>query len=149
MGFLCKKGLVLSGRKYMPGDIIPGSAVLSNRASTLVNSGCIARLEDGIAASPEAVEDGIKIEIPVLAEEGTIPIYLTADELAQVFTIMQSTAKGAANLLKEVTSEDMLLLITASDSRSAVQKAATEQAARISAGAANDGGIAASATTTG
>lgn len=59
----------------------------------------------------------------------TIPV--RADEIQQVFSIMQMGAEEGAKEITQVNSENVLILLHAADSRKTIKNAAKEQADRL------------------
>ena len=61
-GFICTKGLALSGVEYKPGDHIPAEAVLPNRVRALINQSYITREgEDPTESRKAGSTDGAKL----------------------------------------------------------------------------------------
>lgn len=59
-------------------------------------------------------------------------IQVAAEEIRQVFSIMQLNADKGARAIADVTSDNVLVLLHAADSRKAIKNAAKEQADKLS-----------------
>lgn len=68
------------------------------------------------------------VTIPVDADDGTIEVSMTPEQLLVVIAILQLTADDAAKAVKELTEEAQLILIHRLDTRKTVKEAAQNRA---------------------
>lgn len=138
MSYVCVKPITLLGNAYMPGDLIQDGHILPTRERALLRTGCIAEVT-GAAELPVAelvqVETGeeVTFSVPVIQEvDGdtaqVMSVPLTEGDVQHIFSIMQMNAEEAAKAVKDVTSENVLIVLHAADSRNTVKKAAKSQA---------------------
>lgn len=141
MSYVCVKPITLLGTAYMPGDLIRDGHILPTRERALLRTGCIAEVT-GAAELPVAelvqVETGeeVTFSVPVIQEiDGdtaqVMSVPLTEGDMQQVFTIMQMNADEAAKAIKDVKSENILVVLHATDSRVTVKRAAKSQAEEL------------------
>ena len=137
MSYICRKTLTISGVLYNPGDIIEDGVILPDRIRSLKTIGMISEMgENGDipAAKPSDVsvsEDTNTIDISVKVEKGYIELPMTAEEIKKVFSVLQMNNTDSVNSIKEIESENVLILIHAIDGRKSVQNAAKERAGII------------------
>lgn len=137
MSYICRKTLTISGVLYNPGDIIEDGVILPDRIRSLKTIGMISEMGDYSdipVAKPSVVsvsEDTNTIDISVKVEKGYIELPLTAEEIKKVFSVLQMNNTDSVNSIKEIESENVLILIHAIDGRKSVQNAAKERAGII------------------
>lgn len=122
------------GKKYFIGDEVPEEDVIN--LTVHESQGTLAAIKYDQNIIPEAAENR-KVMIPVIRDgEGDVAdvlsIPLTEGEIQHVFSIMQMTADKAIAAMEDIGSEDVLIVLHASDSRSAVKKAAKKRAEQLS-----------------
>lgn len=137
MSYICRKTLTISGVLYNPGDIIEDGVILPDRIRSLKTIGMISEMGDYSdipAAKPSVIsvsEDTNTIDISVKVEKGYIELPLIAEEIKKVFSVLQMNNTDSVNSIKEIESENVLILIHAIDGRKSVQNAAKERAGII------------------
>ena len=137
MSYICRKTLTISGVLYNPGDIIEDGVILPDRIRSLKTIGMIGEMGDysDISATKPSVvsvsEDTNTIDISVKVEKGYIELPMTAEEIKKVFSVLQMNNTDSVNSIKEIESENVLILIHAIDGRKSVQNAAKERAGII------------------
>lgn len=137
MSYICRKTLTISGVLYNPGDIIEDGVILPDRIRSLKTIGMISEMGDYSdipAAKPSVVsasENTNTIDISVKVEKGNIELPMTAEEIKKVFSVLQMNNTDSVNSIKEIESENVLILIHAIDGRKSVQNAAKERAGII------------------
>ena len=139
MQYICQKQLTVGGVTYYPGKIIPDGAILPERSGKLLRSGYLADLkgpgeaQDGLLeVAGRDADGGGMLLIPVKGSgEETVAVPVTPGEILQVFSIMQLGAEEGARMIADVTSENVLILLHAADSRKMVKNAAKEQAGKL------------------
>ena len=134
MSYLCRKGLNIYGVAYKPGDVIPCGVILPNRVRTLTAVGMISEVAENtetpvVNSQPVAsVPELSTITIPVKGENGDITLNVTPDEVQEVFSLLQMTANEGIAAIGKIKSDNVLILIHATDTRKTVQNAAKERA---------------------
>ena len=134
MSYVCVKPITLLGNNYKPGELIRDGHILPTRERALLRTGCIAEVT-GATEFPVAelvqVETGeeVTFSVPVIQEiDGdtaqVMSVPLTEGDMQQVFAIMQMNADEAAKAIKDVKSENILVVLHATDSRVTVKRAA-------------------------
>lgn len=120
--YIAKKPCTFAGQDFLIGDPVPEELVLKSRVPNLIKTGVLEEV------AVEAQEGIVKNIIPVHAEEGDLLLEVTAEELVQVFDVLQATAEEAKTIIDGITSNDVLILLDVSDSRKAVKKLVKERA---------------------
>lgn len=141
MSYICRKTLTISGVLYNPGDIIEDGVILPDRIRSLKTIGMISEIGDYsdipatkpsvISVSEDTNTIDNTIDISVKVEKGYIELPMTADEIKKVFSVLQMNNTDSVNSIKEIESENVLILIHATDGRKSVQSAAKERAGII------------------
>lgn len=140
--FVCKKPIMLSGRTFSYGEVIPDGFVLPGRVLALIRSNYIAEI-GGDAPMSELTETSTRpfqnengdtiITIPIEAKEGTLEVITSSQTVITIFKILQKKVEDAKKDIAEMDDLDALLILRVVDSRNGVQKAAEERAVQISA----------------
>lgn len=139
MQYICIKQLTAGKKTYYPGDMIPDHVILPERSRKLIRNGYLSECNNDaiqmpIAESihPLAAEDSISFPMKVYGEGGKeIEILLSLDEVQQVFSILQMSAEEGVKQIAKVKSENVLVLLHATDSRKTIKNAAREQAEKV------------------
>lgn len=133
MSYICRKGLNISGVQYKPGELIPDGVILTNRIRPLMAVGAISEVENtvipavGISQPDTAVSELSTVSIPVKSESGNIMLEMTPDEVRTVFAVLQMTANEGITAIGKIESDNVLIMIHATDSRKTIQNAAKER----------------------
>lgn len=151
MRLIANKPCSFGGRKFYIGDEIPASFVTdakmqekmriitiennsfgksSAQSSALFTQG---QVEAMIAEAVEEVKTKSVVTIAVkgAVDEQFTAISARAEEIQQVFSILQLNAEEGAKVIADVHSENVLILLHAADSRKTVKNAAKEQADKL------------------
>lgn len=141
MSYVCVKPITLLGNNYKPGELIQDGHILPSRERALVRTGCIAEVTGGPelpVAELVQVKTGeeVTFSVPVVQESDgdtaqVMGVPLTEGDMQQVFCIMQMNADEAAKAIKDVKSENILVVLHATDSRVTVKRAAKSQAEEL------------------
>lgn len=115
MKLFARKPCSFSGKKFFIGDEIPSDYVSDPKAQEKMgvlvvveeNSGNADSVEGGALLPPSST----LVSVPILAEEGIVSVEITPEELVEVVTIIQMSDEELAEKVKEIDSEDQLLLI--------------------------------------
>ena len=143
MSYLCRKGLNISGVAYKPGDVIPDGVILPNRVRTLTAVGMISEVAENtetpvVNSQPVVpVPELSTITIPVKGENGDITLEVTPEEVQEVFSLLQMTANEGITAIGKIESDNVLILIHATDTRKTMQNAAKERADILSSAESN------------
>ncbi len=135
MQYVCRKRLTAGGMVYHAGAILPDGVILPERSGKLLKSGYIAELDQGAGQDKRETADG---KVPVALFGGTdrgITVLLSPKELNLAFSIMQMNAEDSGKAIADITSENVLVLLHAADSRKKVKEAAKKQADKLISGA--------------
>lgn len=142
MAYIVKKPMNLAGKRRIIGEVLSDEEINLTRVYSLVQSGYLAE----VGNMSESVHnfDTIKERMNVTQKEGmsmiNVPIKqgndsfeleLTAEDVVQVFEILQETVEVATERIKEIEKEEVLILIDATDNRKGVKASAVEQAKKI------------------
>ena len=134
MSYVCMKTLNISGKTYKPGEIILDGEILPNRIRSLKTVGMISEVgeDNGAPAvnlqSVTSVPELSTILIPVKGENGDISLNVTPQEVQEVFSLLQMNAGEGIAEIGKVESDNVLILIHATDTRKTIQNAAKERA---------------------
>lgn len=106
----------------------------------------LAELQEHVAemeeTEPGTYDGMIQINVKGTVDEQLITISARSEEIQQVFAIMQMNAEEGIKTIAEVTSENILMLLHAADSRKTIKDAAKKQADKLFSieGASNECG---------
>ena len=138
MKIIAQKPCSFEGQKFFIGDEIPASLVAAPK--TLEKMGVIAIAADG-GISPQATEHTVKqglIEVIVHTVDGDITLKVTNAELSVFTDILQIGVNKAedkqkiSEMIQQIESEDLLIILDALDGRKFVKDEAQAKAQELS-----------------
>ena len=137
---IAQKPCTFGGKKFFCGDEIPTELVANPKAQEKMGVIAIA----GGTIPPEELQQYIaqvgevKVEILIHSEEGDLPLLVTNEELSIFTDILQipvsktEDKQKVADMIQNITSEDLLILLDALDGRKFVKEEAQARAQAIS-----------------
>lgn len=157
MRLIAKKPCSFGGKRFFIGEEVPAHlvanpelqeklgvlAIGNNRVGEVpaTTSGTFtqAQVDEMVAAAVaelKETENGVydrAITIFVNGESDgeMLAVSVTAEEIQQVFSILQMSAEEGAKVIADVTSENVLIFLHAADSRKTIKNAAKEQADKL------------------
>lgn len=126
MAYVAVKPCRFAGQSFRIGELVPVDSLQPGAAKNLVKMGVIAEGEPE-AAKPTA-EPELTDEIAIRINIHDMPLDVTVDGLQAIFDVLSSTASEAENIIQEMTDEDALILLNASDSRKSIKSLTEERA---------------------
>ena len=132
--FIALKPCTFAGQTFLAGETIPDKLVHPNAVRRLKNQRILAvpdEQKEAVVVTAEKTETKPMFTVPILAEEGTLPVELPAEDLEVLFKVLQSNADEAGKLAAEQTNKDLLLCIHALDGRKTVKNVAKERATAL------------------
>ena len=132
-GYVCNKMITLSGKQYVPGDVIPAEAILPSRVLALKRSNHIAEAEieadapDTQNSRQNSDFDSYPIELPISTPEGIVSAAVSTKTVAAVFSILQLPEKEAKTAISDLEDDDALMLMNAVERRKNVLSAVKER----------------------
>lgn len=143
-GFICNKPIMLSGTRYVPGDVIPEEAIESHRVLALTRSGYVVKGGE-TALAPEDAQTSIlgetvqnPINLPIVTSEGLLTATVSPKSAATAFLIIQNAEAEAKDIIATCDDKEALLLVDAADRRKAVLKAVKDRCAVLTDEKAGD-----------
>lgn len=139
MRLVAKKPCSFGGKKFFIGDEVPANLV--HNPNKQIAIGTLSKLNGSADAEPIAGE-GVAIPtfmIPVYKEDSVYNVFVTNEELVVFTDIKQNPGKKAeekqkiADTIKEITSNDLLILLNALDGRSVVTGPVMERVNELAA----------------
>ena len=149
MRLIAQKPCNFGGQKFYIGDEIPNSLVANPKAQEKM--GVIAIAGGGGAIQPEELQEmtaqvgQVKFEIPIHSEKGEITLELTNEELIVFTDIMQiqvtktEDKQKVSEMIQNIESEDLLILLDSLDGRKYVKEEAQARAKALMADKDEDG----------
>ena len=129
-----EQGFVFGGEKMFPESKVKEMIAHEVAEAEQKKDSQMKELKEYIAELQEmpSVSDGvIQLEIKGAADELAASVSIKTEEVQQVFSIMQLNAEEGVKAINAVKSEDVLLLLHATDSRKTIQNAARERAEKL------------------
>lgn len=133
--YVCRKPATFAGKKYWPGDTVPGDSVAPGRARALIDMGILSEAQAGgvVESAAETAQ-----EVPMLVG---VPLPGDTDEMAAVsaqsvtaaLLVMKMNATTAVKAVGAIDDGDTLLILKACDGRKTVITAAQNRADALAA----------------
>lgn len=136
MKLIAQKPCSFGGKKFYIGDEIPAQLILNPHAQAKM--GVVAIVNDEATAIPPTatVEESRSpvdtISVVIHAEEGDLPLNLTAEGLQSVVDVLTGKTTDAEPIIQQMNDGDALILLHITDSRKAVKAAAEARAQALS-----------------
>lgn len=134
MRLIAKKPCSFGGKKFFIGEEIPAGLVADPASQEMMGVLTIAKGENeempaaSVGAFPVDCEGVITVSVNGENDGEMLAVLVTAEEIQQVFSIMQSNTDEGTKAISEVESENVLILLHAADSRKTIKEAAKKQA---------------------
>ena len=138
MKLIAKQPCSFGGKRFYIGDEIPVELVMEPKTQekfgilTIVNDEAVTAVMD--PAEPGG--DATVVHLVIPGKDGTVALDLAPESIQSVMDVLTANAEDAADLVKQITSDDILFLVNAADSRKTVQAAAKARAQALAEAAA-------------
>lgn len=134
MAYIVKKPMNLAGKRRIIGEVLSDEEINLTRVYSLVQSGYLAEVGNMSESvhNFDTIKEGMSmINVPIKQGNDSFELELTAEDVVQVFEMLQETVEVATERIKEIEKEEILILIDATDNRKGVKASAVEQAKKI------------------
>ena len=136
MKLIAKKPCSFGGKRFYIDDEIPVELVRD--PATQEKYGTLAIVNDAaVPAMTEPGGDATVVHLVISGKDGDVALDMAPESIQTVMNILTANAEDAADLIKQVTNDDILFLVNSADSRKTVQAAAKARAQDL-AEAGND-----------
>ena len=135
MKLIAKKPCSFGGKRFYIDDEIP--AELVRDPATQERYGTLAIVND--SAVPAMNEPGgaaAVVHLVIHGKDGDVALDLDPESIQTVMDVLTANADDAVDLVKQITSDDILFLVNEADSRKTVQAAAKARAQALAEAAA-------------
>lgn len=145
MRLIAQKPCTFGGTNFLIGDEIPVSLVENPKVQERRGVLSIAK-GDAPAVSQDSLPQIGEINVPIRAEEGDLILCVSNEELIVFTDILQTPVsktedkQKVADMIQNIESEDLLIMLDALDGRSFVKKEAQERAKALSSNGDEQGG---------
>lgn len=136
--FIALKPCTISGKKYLIDDKVDTSMLSEKEIAGLLKKKFIVKTEEDKGEDNALPPAFGLLSVPVITKDDTLMLPMTGEQLCEVVTLIQGTAKDAIDAIKGITEEAPLILLHRLDSRSSVQEAAKKRAEAITAAPPED-----------
>lgn len=131
MKLIAKKPCSFGGKNFYIGDEIPANLVLNPKTQEKMS--VLAIVSDDCQVSEPAAPGDAKEKVDTMAvvihaEEGDLPLDLTAEGLQAVVDVLTSKAEEAEAIVKQMEDGDALILLHIADTRKTIKVAAESRA---------------------
>ena len=133
MKLIAKMPCSFGGKRFYIGDEIPVELV--QEPVTQEKYGVLTIINDAVAPA-EPGGDATVVHLVIPGKDGDVALDLSPESIQTVMDVLTANADEAAELVKQITSDDILFLVNAADSRKTVQAAAKARAQALAEAAA-------------
>ena len=136
MKLIARKPCSFAGEKFFIGDQVPVEYVLDPQGQEKMGTLAIVKDDAGAPAPDESADAGNVVNtmsVVIHAEEGDLPLNLTAEGLQAVVDVLTDTVEGAEPIVEAMTDGDALILLHSADSRKSIKAAAEARAKALNA----------------
>lgn len=137
MRLIANKPCSFGGENFLIGDEVPANLVLNPNEQ--IKRGTLSKLNGSADAEPIAKEGIVKYTLPIHKEDSVIDICVTNEELVVFSEIRQNPGtkaedkKKIEDTIKEITSNDLLIMLDALDGRKVVTVPVMERVTELAA----------------
>lgn len=136
MKLIAKKPCSFGGKRFFIDDEIPVELVRD--PATQEQYGTLAIVNDTAPAMTEPGGDATVVHLVITGKDGGVALNMAPESIQTVMDILTANADDAAEIIKQITSDDILFLVNAADSRKTVQAAAKARAQELAEESAGD-----------
>ena len=136
MKLIAKKPCSFGGKRFFIDDEIPADLVCD--PATQEKYGTLAIVNDAAPAMTEHGGNPTVVHLVIPGKDGNVALDMAPESIQTVMDILTANADDAADLIKQITSDDILFLVNAADSRKTVQAAAKTRAQELAEESAGD-----------
>lgn len=133
MAYVALKPCCFAGQNFKIGEIVPDAIVHPGNANNLVKMGVIAEQNTTHTETVVVHEPLDTMAVVIHAEEGDMPLNLTAEGLQAVVDVLTSTVEEAEPIVEAMTDGDALILLHVADNRKGIKAAAEDRAKALNA----------------
>ena len=138
MAYVALKPCCFAGHRFRIGETIPDEVVHPGNANNAVKMGLIAKQPgDATTHVDTPAETGNTtvetMAVTIHAEEGDLPLNLTAEGLQSVVDVLTSNVDDAEPIVAAMTDGDALILLHMTDNRKSIKAAAEARAQALNA----------------
>lgn len=133
MAYIVKKPMNLAGKRRIIGEVLSDEEINLTRVYSLVQSGYLAEVGNMSESvhNFDTIKERTSMIVPIKQGNDSFELELKAEDVVQVFEMLQETVEVATERIKEIEKEEVLILIDATDNRKGVKASAVEQAKKI------------------
>ena len=142
MKLIAQKPCSFGGKKFYIGEEIPAEAVLNPKEQAKMGVLAIVSNDSGAtqpAGEKEAINPVDTMTVVIRAEEGDLPLNLTAEGLQAVIDVLTSKVEDAEPIVEAMTDGDALILLHLTDTRKSVKTAAEARAKALNEAEESEG----------
>ena len=133
MAYVALKPCCFAGQNFKIGETVPDAIVHPGNANNLVKMGVIAE-QNTTPQEPVVVHEPLDtMAVVIHAEEGDMPLNLTAEGLQAVVDVLTGTVDDAEPVIAAMTDGDALILLHVADNRKSIKAAAESRAQALNA----------------
>lgn len=121
--YIAQRDIRLSGKSYVAGEVIPKEAVIPSRVTALLNSHYIAEQREGNLLLSEETEMDVS-KVSVTLNKLNLGLFLDAQEVSEVFEILQMNVEEGTEAILQQDNENVLLVVKEIDTRKGIKMAA-------------------------
>ncbi len=141
--YICNAPLRFSGKDYAMGDIVPDGIILPRRARALIVSKHLTELSDTEDTVTHKTDshgsyDSNIINIPIHSDNDLISLTMSSQDVVDAISTVQLTTEAACDSIRQIKSDDVLILLHAIEKRKGVLKVIEEQHATLAVQAGGD-----------
>lgn len=130
--FIALKPCKFAGHEFMAGETVPVELVDVRAVKRLKQQRILAEAGgEAPKVTVQAPAGKQLFTVPILTDDGTLPVELPAEDLETLFMVLQKNANDAGDIVAEQTNKDLLLCIHALDSRKTVKSLVKEKATEL------------------
>ncbi len=140
--YVVRKPFNAGGKRWMIGEIVPEKVVQS---PSLERAGFVARIDSGLldiaegaVSVPEAAEGEVQVNVPIITKDGSMDLSVAPAVIYDALRLIQSAGEDVIKEVKDIQSEDLLIILDACDGRKNVRSAVRKQADALKADGEGD-----------
>ena len=128
MAYVALKPCCFAGQRFKIGESVPEDLVHPGAVNNLISMKLIAEQDGENKPATVVTPVAAPIIVNIRAEEGDMPLELTAEGLQSVFDVITGKPADAEAVINKMTDGDALILLHISDNRKAIKAAAEARA---------------------
>lgn len=114
MAYIANKVCRFGGIDFLKGEVVPDDLVLKSKVPDLIKTGVLVEVEDQ--------EETCEFDFKIQSDDGEMILNFSKEELNQIFNYLGNTVEVSKELIDNITSNDVLIILNKTENRKSMKE---------------------------